>query len=383
MKITIVCGFFLPVPAVAGGATEKIWFRLAREFARAGHTVTLFTRQWPGFPDRETLEGVNLVRLPGFDHTPRLSRNLLLDLRWGWRVARRLPRADIVVCNTVTLPIYLRGLRPSAGRVAVVLGRMPKGQTRLYGLTDRVLATSAAVRQRALAQNPRLAARTRVFPNPIDWTLHQAASAQGRPPGPLTIGYVGRLHPEKGLEILLDAAALLAQRPDLPPWRLRLVGPQSVAQGGGGEAYIATLRARAAAAGAAIELEPPIYDPARLAEVYGRLDVFCYPSLAEQGEGLSIAPIEAMAAGAVPVTSALPCYDDLLRDGDNGLTFDQHAPDRSARLAGALARLLQDPDLRRRLAAQAVADARRFDYPVVAAGLLADFAGLAAAGPTR
>ena len=38
MRITIVTGFFLPVPPVRGGSTEKIWHRLAREFAAAGLT---------------------------------------------------------------------------------------------------------------------------------------------------------------------------------------------------------------------------------------------------------------------------------------------------------------------------------------------------------
>jgi hypothetical protein len=41
MNITIAMGFFLPVPPAAGGATEKSWHRLALEFARKGHAVTM------------------------------------------------------------------------------------------------------------------------------------------------------------------------------------------------------------------------------------------------------------------------------------------------------------------------------------------------------
>ena len=37
MKITIVCGFLLPVPPVSGGAMEKMWWRLARLYVRRGH----------------------------------------------------------------------------------------------------------------------------------------------------------------------------------------------------------------------------------------------------------------------------------------------------------------------------------------------------------
>ena len=54
MKITIVCGFLLPVPPVAGGAMEKMWWRLARLYARRGHQVTLLSRRWPGWADDET-----------------------------------------------------------------------------------------------------------------------------------------------------------------------------------------------------------------------------------------------------------------------------------------------------------------------------------------
>ncbi|MBS0662250.1 MAG: glycosyltransferase family 4 protein [Verrucomicrobia bacterium] len=375
MKITIVSGFFLPVPTVAGGAMEKIWHRLAREFAAAGHEVTYFSRRWPGFANEERLDGFRMFRLPGFTHTRSLPRNLLLDLIWGTRVFRRLPPADIVVLNTVALPVWLPRLKPAAGRVVTVLGRMPKGQCRLYGGVHRVVATSEAVRAQVRRENPRLEARTRVVPNPIDWSLHQR---DRRAASPLTIGYVGRINPEKGLELLLGAAARLARRTDLPDWRLRLVGPQTVAEGGGGADYVAGLRALAADAGERITFSAPIYDPAKLADVYASFDVFCYPSLAAKGEGLSVAPIEAMAAGAVPVVSALDCYDDVIRHGANGLVFDHRADDCVEQLADGLAGLLADAGRRRRLADQARQDARAFDYGVVARWFLDDFATLAA-----
>jgi len=373
MKISVVSSFFLPVPPVQGGAMEKIWFRLAQEFAAAGHEVTYFSRRWPGFPNTERRDGIAMVRLPGFSHTRSLPRNLLLDLIWGLRVARRLPPGDIVACNTVALPAFLPWVRPATGRVVAVLGRMPKGHSYFYGRVDRLIATSEAVRARVVTERAGLAGRTAVVPNPIDWNLHQAQIAKAPPGQPRTIGYVGRMNPEKGVEILLDAAAILARRSGLPSWRLRLIGPQRVAEGGGGEAYVESLRALARQAGADVALEEPIYDAAALARAYGQMDIFCYPSLAEKGEGLSVAPIEAMAAGAVPVVSALECYRDVIRPGENGFTFDHRAPNRAQLLADRLAQLLGDAEGRARLAAAAAADARRFDYGVVAADLLADF----------
>jgi len=380
MKITIVMGFFLPVPPLRGGATEKIWFRYAQHFATAGHEVTVISRRWPGLPQRETAGGLTHLRLPGCDHTRFLPLNLVLDFLWSLRVLFALPPGDVVVSNNVSLPIFASRLKPSAGRVAVVLGRMPKGQTRFYGLVDRVLATSNAVAQKALTENPSLAARSRVMLNPADWAAHASANVKPRAVAPLVIGYVGRLNPEKGLETLIDAAAWLHRQPDLPPWQLLLIGPHTVAGGGGGEDYRRSLEARARGAlpGSQFEFTGPIYDAEELARRYGTIDLFCYPTLAEQGEGLSVAPIEAMAAGAVPVVSNLECYRDLIVPGENGVVFDHRAPDAVAALGAELAALLRDSTRRARLAARAQADARRFDYAAIAARLLDDFQQLAA-----
>jgi glycosyltransferase involved in cell wall biosynthesis len=377
MKINIVMGFFLPVPALAGGATEKIWLRLGELMAAAGHDVTIVSRRWPGLPDRSISGRLTHLRLRGMGHTRSLPANLALDFIWGLRVAAALPPGDIVVCNTVSLPAYLRFVRRSAGLVAVVLGRMPKGQNRAYDNVDLVLATSEAVAAKARSENPRLDSRIRVFPNPVDWPLHAEAGAQKKSGQPLAIGYVGRIHPEKGLEQLLDAAVKLAARTDLPEWRLALIGPVSVAQGGGGEAYRDALIAHyAPLLGDRLTFTPPVFDAPALARLYGELDVFCYPSLAAKGEGLSIAPIEAMAAGAVPVVSRLDCYRDLIKPGENGCQFDHERPDAVTSLAEILAALLADPARRHALAGRAQTTARRHDYAEVAAGLLANLSKL-------
>ena len=376
-------GFFLPVPALAGGATEKIWHRLAELMAADGHEVTLFSRRWPGLPNEESFGRLTHRRLPGNTHTKNLPTNLVLDFLWGFRVMRQLPPADVVVCNNVSLPVYLKRLRPSAGRVAVVLGRMPKGQNRFYGGTDLLLATSRAVAEKAISESPALSSRIFQFPNPIDWELHRSAGAQGNAGHTLQIGYVGRIHPEKGLEQLLDAACTLAARKDLPPWRLSLIGPYTIPQGGGGQEYVDSLRATyGSRLGDHLAIVPPVFDKRELARKYGELDVFCYPSLAAQGEGLSIAPIEAMAAGAVPVVSRLDCYRDLIVSGQNGYDFDHAQPTAVAALTEILAKLLTDPTTRTRLALEAQETARRFDYAETSRLLLGRFTTLIAA-PTN
>jgi len=277
--------------------------------------------------------------------------------------------------------VYLRLLRPATGRTAAVLGRMPKGQVRAYGCVDLLLAPSAGVAACARAENPRLGGRIRVFPNPIDWDLH--ARSSGKAPYP-TIGYIGRIHPEKGLEILLEAAARLATDATLPPWRLEIRGPVEIAQGGGGTDYRDSLLAMyGSRLGARLQFQPPEYDATRLAACYGAMDVFCYPSIAERGETFGIAVAEAMAAGAVPVVSGLAVFHDLVTSGQNGLVFDHRSGDAAGSLASALARLMADPPLRAALAARAQADARRYDFAEAARNLLDQFARLTPATTQR
>src|SRR5215213_5070669 len=100
MRITIVMGFSSPVPAMIGRSSEIIWHRLALQFASAGHEVTLISRHAPNLARREKVDGVEHVRLRGADDRPSLLRNFFSDLRWGIRVARKLPRADVVICKT-------------------------------------------------------------------------------------------------------------------------------------------------------------------------------------------------------------------------------------------------------------------------------------------
>ena len=384
MRITIVTGFFLPVPPVRGGATEKIWHRLALEFTAAGHKVTFISRRWPGFADHETVNGLTHLRLRGADHTRSLARNLWHDFWWGVRVTRALPPADIVICNAVALPVWLRRIKPSAGRVVAVVARMPKGQGRVYGRVDLLFSLSAAVATKLRAENPQLANRIVPFPFPIDWALHARAAAKLPPPAPVTIGFIGRVHPEKGMRLLLTAARQLASRADLPPWRLEIIGPVSVPSGGGGELFRDALIAEfGPALGPRLAFLGPEFDAEKLARHYGAMDVFCYPSIAEHGETFGVAVAEAMAAACAPVVSALPCFNELVRDGDTGLVFDHASPDAVAVLAEALARLVADASLRREIGARAQAHVRRFDFAASAHTVLADFSRLVAANADK
>lgn len=386
MKITIVMGFFLPIPPVSGGATEKSWYHLARQFAARRHEVTIVSRCWRGFPDRETVDGIRHVRLPGFDHQRQLWRNLLLDFIWSWRVFWALSAADIIVVNAVALPAWLGRWKPRTGRIVIMTGRMPKGQYRHYHNIGMVLAASSYVRERVLLENHALSKITQVWGYPIDWELLSQPS-ENSPVGvpehqsrEVTIGYIGRLHEEKGLSLLTEAVARLAKIPGLPPWRVLVCGPSDVARGGSGAAFRSQLLRRLASALPAqrFNLLDPQFNDRNLAGIYRRITLFCYPSLAEKGETFGVAVAEAMATGAVPVVSNLACFTDFVTHQKNGLVFDHTAPDAVERLTQSLATLLAQPELRVSLSQQARQDVQRYDYPKYAEALLRDFTQLTA-----
>lgn len=181
-------------------------------------------------------------------------------------------------------------------------------------------------------------ARVTVVPNavPLPAIGATGTSGAGGEGVPGRILFLGRLEPAKGTAELLDAVAALA--PHFP--QLHLV------MGGNGD--LDGVKREAAARGIADRIALPgwLDGAARDAEL-ARAGVFCLPSHAE---GLPMSVLEAMAAGRAVVASSVGGIPELVQDGVNGLLVPAHD---GAALAAALARLLDNDGLRRRLGAQA------------------------------
>lgn len=156
-----------------------------------------------------------------------------------------------------------------------------------------------------------------------DYTLHE----------PARLVYLGRLHQQKGLEILLDALRCLRQQLPDTPLVLRLIGE-------GPEREVLQNIARRSGIDAFVEFAGLCHNVAAELE---SADIFILPSRAE---GLSNALLEAMACALPVVASDIAGNRELLQAGKNGLLF---APDDSQALATALRRLLQRPALRQEL----------------------------------
>src|SRR4051794_11725604 len=124
MKITIVQGAFFPVPPIRGGAVEKIWYQLGREFASRGHTVMHISRNHDEPVVASEDSAVCYRRVRGYDQP---ANRLLLkwrDLIYSSRACRLVPKSDVIVTNTFWAPILMRRCRG----IYVNVERMPKGQ---------------------------------------------------------------------------------------------------------------------------------------------------------------------------------------------------------------------------------------------------------------
>lgn len=364
LHITIVQGAFLPVPPLLGGAVEKVWYALGREFARLGHHVTHVGRDHPALPAHEVDAAVTYRRVRGYA-TPRpLWRLKLLDLAYSLRARAVLPPADILVLNTFWLPLLER--RRSRGRPYLHVARYPKGQLRLYPRRAVLQTVSEPIRTAILAEVPQAGGRVRVLPYPLA-PEYLAPRGEAQP----VILYTGRLHPEKGVHLLVDAFGRLAAGP-LRGWTLRIVGPWTTAQGGGGAEYRQRLIGHPG-----VEVVEPIFDAQRLVAEYQRAAIFAYPSLAERGETFGLAVLEAMAAGCAPVVSALGCFGDFIQPGRNGVVFDHRATDPAGALADALRLLAGDVAGRETLRAAAWQTARRYTLPEISQRFLQDFHSVA------
>ncbi len=370
MRITIVQGAFLPVPPLLGGGVEKMWFGLAPEFARAGHEVTYISRRYESLPDEETRDGVRHVRVAGFDAPKNKLLYRACDALYALRARRALPAADIVVTNTIFLPVFIRS--PRVGKLCVHVARFPKGQMRLYRHADRLQTVSEAVAQAIAAELPAVAHKVKVIPPYLSSDPPPLISDALDAPREPWVLYLGRVHPEKGLDLLMRAFGdFIAKTPDTP-WRLKIIGPVSAKMGGGGDEYKAKLDAISASFRDRVDWMGFVSDD-ELNATCRRAAVFVYPSLAEKGESFGLAPLEAMAQGCPAIVSDLACFGDFLEDGRTGLVFDHRAADPAAALSAQLLRLARDPALGRRFAREGYATAREFTRERVARMYLEDF----------
>jgi len=212
---------------------------------------------------------------------------------------------------------------------------------------DAIVVVSEYMRSLLADAEPRLADRIHLLPRPIRDLGALRPRYRDRPGDPAVITVAGRITPEKGLAVLVEALGAVK---DSPPIELRIAG---VVEHG---AYWSRCQRIQAAAMAANPRLKVIYlghlDYSATDELFRQSDLVTIPS--QWPEPLGAVAIEAMSAGAAVIASHIGGLDTALVDGHNGLLID---PPNVAAWASAIESLLHDPERARRLGAQAHRDA--------------------------
>ena len=338
------------LPGLRAGGSEHIVSLLCNHFNRSGWTVSLFAFEEPGTPPYYAHDlAVSITQL-GFPvgRLPVLRSALAVFNRIGaLRKALASTRPDLIISFlTRTNVVTVLAAKPLGIPVIVSERNNPAQQrpgafwsalrrytyARAHGL---VTMTQGAMQYFPKVMRP----RQWVIPNP---TYAPVTLDEARPCGRQVVA-VGRLVPQKGFDLLLDAFARAA--PLIPDWSLTIWGE-------GPE------RAKLEAQRDALGLQDRVSMPGVTKDHGGWLreaDIFV---LSSRFEGWGIVVGEAMAAG-VPVIS-FDCHfgpGEMIADGISGLLVPDG--DVSA-LGAAIAALCADPDQRRRLSEGARAASQRF-----------------------
>ena len=286
-----------------------------------------------------------MPRLAGFRYA-RL-RKLIVEQR-PRRILALLTKTNVLCCAAAwDLPLHVVVSERNDPRLQRIDRLWSRLRCVYYRRADVVTANTEGVLQamREMGHWQRLD----LLPNPLPAGLSQHRGVGLSSQRQHEVLAVARLVPQKGLDVLIGAFALLPE-PIRSGWRLTLVGvgPERAAL----EGLVDRSGLRSVVSFEGFRSDPGLF--------MQRASIFALPS---RFEGMPNALLEAMATGLPSVVSdASPGPLEMVRDGHQGLVV---RTDDVVAFAAALQRLIQDPDLRRRCGDSAQQTLRSLDWEVV------------------
>lgn len=369
-------------PVLVGGLGRSV-HALATALAAAGHDVTVATRHGD-HPDGsaaawdETVDGVRIVRAPQDPPLFPFTGETLLE--WTMAFNHSLTRTALLACRTqdfdvihahdwlvthaavtlkhhLDLPLVATIHSTEAGRHR---GWLPDDTSRAIHSIEwwltfearRVLVCSQHMRWEVNRLFELPEDKTLVVANGVDAAVFAVEAGEPEPAtGPVVVS-AGRLVHEKGIQDLIDAAAIL--RDEHPGLRVLIAGEGP---------HEDELRDQAERRGLAGTVEfLGFVAGAALPRLLASADCFAIPS---RYEPFGMVALEAAAAGTPVVAGRCGGLAEFIVDGETGLT---HTPARPEELAAAISRVLTDRDLAGRLRTGAKAMvSERFGWEPIAA----------------
>lgn len=332
----------------------------------AGTRTSVLTSNCPDVDDAPGLHrtGLRLQQHQLDVISPRRVLSLLVTAVHAWFLLRRL-RPDVVHVHAVDLGAAIAPacLLLGVPRVVTLHGTcigndlFPPAKQRLEALLLRaggyaVVMTVDPTTVPALRGAGAEGARPVLNAVPLDQPARRPVAGGATAQDPLL--FVGRLERVKGVDVLLDALALLARAGHHP--HLDVVGEGSEREALAAQAARLGLTGRVRFLGRLA--------PAEVAELRRGATALVLPS---RYEGLALVLLEAWASGLPVVTTDAGAVPEVCRDGVDSLVVPVGD---AAALAGALERLLADPAAAARRAGLARRTAEeRHSYPALAAAV--------------
>ncbi len=251
--------------------------------------------------------------------------------------------------------------RPAAARALLRLVKRARAAA-LNGLVDRRLAVSRFVADSVQCSEYTADARLAVVENGIELGRFARADGDGlrrelNAVGRRIVGCVSRMAPEKGVDVLIRAMALVRRDALL------------VLAGDGPDADACRALATSLGLGDHVRFFGLRDDVER---VYAASDVMVTPSLWDEAFGLGV--VEAMAAGKPVVVTASGAMPEIVAHGACGLVVPKRD---EVAMAGAIGRLLDDDALRARMGQAARARAQaEYALPLWVERIMAEYAAL-------
>lgn len=357
MKITILTGPFSCLPPYSIGAVEKIWYSLGKTW-ESSHDVCYISKRPMDIKLKR--EGKNIY-IDGYKRSGSWIIDLILDFIYSIRALKIAPQSDIIILNSIWSPILFPFFRYKLKHALYNVARFPKYQLRYYSKIDCLACVSSSVYKAAITQTPQISSITRMIPNPIDTQIYYAETPKICSTIPLVI-YAGRVHREKGIDILVRAINFLNEKGESV--KLSIIGARDISNGGSGEVYVNELNSLAESFN--INWIDPIFVSNQLADEISKGDIFCYPSVAERGETFGVAPLEAMGLGLPTIVSDLDCFKDFVQNGKNGFIFNHRDEESYVLVANIIQRIVRDKSLYQSISKAGITTSQQYSIKNIA-----------------
>lgn len=323
MKILFINNEFPPI----GGGGSILTSYMAKNLVKLGHQVVVVTSKFSTLPDKEKVDGYQVVRIPALRSSKDFSNYLEL--------------MTFFVSGIVNIPKIIKGFKPDliqsffsvpSGAISYMLskkfnipyavylggsdvpGANPGRHKFIYPFVTPVIKKVLKESQMVTACSDMLIdlvkkelpdMKVLKIPNGVDSDYFVPPTEKPKNP-PINILGVGRIMPRKGFQHLIEALSVL-KKDERKKVRLTLIGSGD---------YRKTLEEIALKNKTSEIIDFVDSVPySHLKDYYQRAHIFCLPSLAE---GMPLAMIEAMACGCAILGTDVAGNQELIKDGVNG-----------------------------------------------------------------